>query len=437
MKFSQFILLFMALTATAIVTPLGSAWVHAQAPSVGPGRCYGNCPDQNTPVGGKMGTQTAPFQQTDRNRALLRQADQALAEGRCRDAERLYRDANRIQSSAASYLGEGKARRCQGRLYDAMDPLRDGYNNYGCQACLDELKAVQAELNSRIKRQEDERRRKAEEMRIVSEAFAKMEANALESRWRGAVEGVFQAASNVLYEDIPSVQPPGGLRLPSPQESLYPKGMVGPELVDMSDLNLKNLVVPAHPTGSKPKQPGLKIKSVPLPAAVAYHPSKPMKDIFYNALLSGGPSLRKAKKNLEDYLRKYDPQEKNQNAQSALRVLQVTVKALDDNARKKSFEPRVEDPTMLLEAIAVWPRMPWPGPTKGPDRIPEPGVLQEKTLEYMLDALYINPNNWQGSFYYLAQLAEDPNNPDREAAKKALARLRDIREEILKSEKVP
>ena len=181
----------------------------------------------------------------------------------------------------------------------------------------------------------------------------------------------------------------------------------------------------------KPRQKGLKIKEVPVPKPVAYHHSKPPEQILNNALARNA-TIEGALQDLRAYLNKYDPDEKNGNARFALRVLEGTVRALnaDSNATVQA--------ALLGAIVAAGQRTgqrSWPGPTEGPDKITPTGAFKEKTTVLMLDALNTHTGDLQGSYRYLAKLADDPAYPHKEAAKKALSNLRMIFKESRKSEK--
>jgi len=237
--------------------------------------------------------------------------------------------------------------------------------------------------------------------------------------WLHGEIGEYSARVYDFNKDVKSAVAEARSKNPEPGELSSSKGTKSSDPVDVKE--------------DIPQKKGLKIYDVPVPKSVAYHITKPPEQILYNAL-AGSSNIEAAKKDLSSYLNKYDPEKKNKNAWFALWVLEETVKAL--NADFNAEIQAVLSEAILAAGHRAASQQSWPGPTKGPDKIPYGGVLKEKTTRLMIDALQTHPGDLEGGFRYLAKLADDSTYPHREAARNALSNLQLIFKEAIKLQRV-
>lgn len=204
----------------------------------------------------------------------------------------------------------------------------------------------------------------------------------------------------------------------------------------------------------------LKIKEPPLPPAVAYDSGKKPWVIMGNAFRAGSGNLKKARRDLDAYLKSSDPDGKNESAWVALETLEQIEegirrmemdKALERDARlyeaalmkalAESFVAKAveinelaDEATInkkhkeMIEAMVAG-KWVWPGPTSGSGKIefrPRSRIHAKRT-ELMLDALQSYPGDWARSYRYLVKLGDNPDFPDWGVARLALDELKKIR----------
>lgn len=454
-----FPLLWFGLFAITGLLSLSPFPIYGQVPSVGPGKCYGNCPDDRTPPSSEKGLGSVPYQPSDKDRAVetFNQGSRFQAQGQYEEAAKWYREAIRINPRyGKAYNNLGSVYMSLGRQNDAVAQFRRAIELGGSDYAQKNLEiALQWDASKRAK--ENQRQANAlvekgdyagaiallrENIRIYPGAYAHVNLGAVLYRQGKKMEAAAEFRRALALDPSDANARENLARATKEMENQRRMEEAKLKTGQMIDQLIKDskVAVPADLTfldpdkpiivdpgtlqTDKPKPRGLKIKEVPLPPSVAYRSSNPPEKILFQALRSEGSDLKKAIKDLEIYLTKNDPKQKNVNARFALRVLMNVVRA-------READPNTPMQKVLLEAIASAGRRPWPGPTKGPDRIPVPGVLREKTTELILDALQTYPGDWQGSFRYLAKLAEDPTYPHREAAGKAHSNLLAIYEETI------